>query len=271
MISGKKKPLFVLLFLSQVLFLEGQGVEYPEDIQRIYDRGKLIVAVYKNDIMPLFYHDGSGEVVGHEIALAKDIAAALHVEIEFNREAESFDEVVSLVVNGKADMGISLISRTMNRVRRARFSKPYLIIHPVLLVNRLFISGGDESNLLAALKGRAFNISEKKGTAYVDMATSLFPEALVNERKEWDDVMKDVSKGTANVALRDEIGVTNFFKDNPKSGINMHVVPLEHINDTIGIALAPDSIQLEHWLNIFLEQNGYPIGSKELFDRFGEK
>jgi ABC-type amino acid transport substrate-binding protein len=260
-----------VLLLFPLFVITAQEPEYSPDIQRIYDRGKLIVAVYKNDIAPLFYTDKQGRLVGHEIYLAKTIAAALGVGIVFNRQASSFDEVVSLVVAGKADLGISLVSRTMNRVRRARFSNPYLVIHPVLLVNRVFFSGVDKSNILESLKGRSFNISEKKGTAYVDMADALFPKARVNERTDWDEVIQDVVEGTADAALRDEIGVTNFVHNNPESGISIQLNPLEHIDDNIGVVLAPDSVQLEHWLNVFLEQNGYPIDSKELFERFGEK
>jgi ABC-type amino acid transport substrate-binding protein len=260
----------ILLFAAPVLSIKSQTL-YPPDIQRILARGKLLVAVYKNDIPPLFYHDRDGVLVGHEIFLAKEIATALGVGIEFNRQASSFDEIIDVVIAGKVDMGISLVSRTMNRVKRARFSRPYLVIHPVLLVNRIFLSGSDASGLLGKLSEKAFNVSEKKGTAYVDMATTLFPKARVNEKNEWDDVIREVAEGTADVALRDEIGVTNLVRSNPELGISIHLIPLEKINDNICVVLAPGSVQLEHWINIFLEQNGYPIGSKELFSRFGEK
>jgi len=51
-----------------------------------------------------------GELVVLEVDLAKSIARALNVEVRFNREAKSFNEVAELVVCGRATFGISKLS-----------------------------------------------------------------------------------------------------------------------------------------------------------------
>ena len=61
------------------------------------------------DTAPFFYKK-SGELVGLEVDLAKSIVQALNVEIRCNREAKSFNEVVELVVQRHAALGISKLT-----------------------------------------------------------------------------------------------------------------------------------------------------------------
>ncbi len=58
--------------------------DYPPDIRKIIDRGKLIVAVYHNDMAPFFMRDSQGGLYGVDIRLTEEIAAKLGVKVEFN-------------------------------------------------------------------------------------------------------------------------------------------------------------------------------------------
>ena len=65
----------------------------PADIDKIKKRGKLIVAMTQQDNPPFFYGEGKN-VSGIDVDIARRVAALLEVEVEFNRDAQSFTEVV---------------------------------------------------------------------------------------------------------------------------------------------------------------------------------
>ena len=117
--------------------LVSQGTDLAPDIQRIVERGKIIVAVFFEDVPPFFMHNKKGEFTGIDVEIAQDIANKLGVEVEFNRSPETFDEIVDVVANHEADVAISLLSDTLNRAMRVRFSDSYVELHQTLLINRL--------------------------------------------------------------------------------------------------------------------------------------
>ena len=91
----------------------------PPDIQRILDRDKLIVAVLTSDNAPFFMTDDSdsNNLIGLDAKIAKGLADALGVEVEFNRSADTFNGVVDQVYQLKADIAISKISQPLSRAQ----------------------------------------------------------------------------------------------------------------------------------------------------------
>ena len=94
---------------------DGQS-EFPPDIQRILDAGKLRVSMYFMDVPPFFMVTQSGQFAGIDVALARDIAHHLGVEVEFMREPKTFDEVAYAVAERKADVAISQLSDTRSEL-----------------------------------------------------------------------------------------------------------------------------------------------------------
>ena len=108
----------------------------PTDLKRICASGRLVVARYQGQRPPFFFRGEGGQWQGFDVDLAGDIAERLGVEYQ-PRLAASFNDVVDLVADGSADLGISKLSITLERSQRVRFSKPYMTVYQTLLVNRL--------------------------------------------------------------------------------------------------------------------------------------
>jgi len=72
--------------------------------------------------------------------MAQQIGRALGVKVEFLDSAQSFDAVVDFVADGHAEIGVSKLSQTYNRLKRVRFSDPYVTLRHALLFNRLVIA-----------------------------------------------------------------------------------------------------------------------------------
>ena len=240
---------FILLFVSVILISNCFSANFPSDINLILKRGKIVVAVYHKDIFPFFFHDKKGNFVGYDIDLAKNISKALGVNLKFNREAKSFNQIIDLVSTGKADIGISLISITLNRAKKVLFSKPYIVLHPVLVLNRVKASNY-KFKYNSILPGK---IAVKKGTSYVDFAKEIFvnPETILVD--SWDNAIKNVYAGKFFCFLRDEVGVNNMIDKNPSLSIRLKTITLKKFNDNIAIAVNPAFTHLHYWINLFLK------------------
>ncbi|MFZ6773571.1 substrate-binding periplasmic protein [Undibacterium sp. SXout7W] len=250
----------------------------PPEMQRIKDRGTLLVAMYAKDVIPYLMADSMGNLAGNDVDLAKNIAKALQVNISIDRSAKTFNELVDLVASGKADMGISLISRTLARAEKVRFSNPYVIVRPVLVLNRLTASraGLDLSNPLEEMSHFNGKIAEPKGNSYIDFAKAAFPKASLIELPTWDDVLNAVFEGKVLATLRDEIGVKNYLMKYPERSVQLKTIPIMDPAraDALGIAVNSTSTHLLEWINLYLELN-YPIRSAEdlvkTYDKYYKK
>nr|WP_040832249.1 transporter substrate-binding domain-containing protein [Streptococcus ictaluri] len=124
----------------------------------IKEKGKLVVAV-SPDYAPFEFKaliDGKDIIVGADIDLAKAIADELGVTLELS--SMSFDNVLSSLQTGKADIAISGLSYTKERAKVYDFSKPYYETENAILVKATDLKDYTEmSNLdgkkVAVLKG----------------------------------------------------------------------------------------------------------------------
>lgn len=88
-------------------------VQYLGDLREIMQRGKLVVALPNVDRHSLFAIGKNGDLQGYYIDVARNIGKELGVSVEFNRSAKNFNEVVELVAQGKADIAICHLSKTL--------------------------------------------------------------------------------------------------------------------------------------------------------------
>lgn len=252
--------LFVLLTIGP-----GYSSDYsnlPPDIRVIKERGYIIVSMYYKDVKPFMFHDDKGNFIGHEVELAKHIASTLGVECRFDRSPKTFNGIVELVAEGKADMAISLLSRTLKRAELVRFSKPYIILRPTLLISRLSASRYElnPEKPIESLGGLELHIAEKRGTSYVGKAATLFPGSDIVEYEEWEEAIDAVldHDNPAEVVIRDEIGIKNYISEFPDKSIDLQMIALEdeRYQDPLAIAVNRDAVNLQAWLNLYFDQFG---------------
>ena len=258
----------------------------PPDIQRILDRGRLIVAMYYKDIPPFFMHipgktapqgmrclpAADGNFCGVDVELALGIADKLGVACEFYRKAETFDGLTDILENHEADIVISLLSRTLDRSRKVAFTKPYVSLYNGMLLNRLFLASySEEKSLLSILNDPGVKIGVKGGTSWVQYANRLFPKATIMEYESWDpDVISAVRQGEVMAAYADEIEIKKVIVAKPDVTIELKTVILKDITDPIAMAVPWDSFQLLQWLNAYMEEMNIFLTTDTILGRFPE-
>ena len=135
--------------------------------------------------------------------MARQIGQVLGVPVTFV-EAGSFNAVVELVAQGRADIGISKLSQTYARLHHVRFSEPYVTLRHALLLNRATIvqlaPGRPPAEVLQTFRGRIGVIA---GSASVDFARRNFPRAPLVEFRNWDQAQDALINGQVDALYRD--------------------------------------------------------------------
>lgn len=226
----------------------------PPDIQRILERGKLVVAILGRDNSPFFMDLGNGELGGLDIRLAQAIADQLGVDLELNRSAKTFNDVVETVYGGSADLAISKISRTMQRAMRVRFSRPYLQMRQGLLINRLQVAQQTKSrNITETIRNLEGKVGVIKGSSYVGFLQQQFPKATIVEMASWPAIVDAVIDGEILAGYRDELEIKKVALTQPDAALHLQTVALTDTRDALAAVLPWASTHLLAFINQHLE------------------
>ena len=227
--------LFANLSVAQTV-QDADALAGPPDLLGIAERGKLVVAMTSFDNAP-FYSVKDGHLVGIDVELSEDIAAALGVEVEFDRTAETFNDVVAKVKNGEADLAISKISRTNSRALVVAFSNPYVRLKNALMFNRLNLAqksqGKDLGEYVREFDG---NLGVIENSSFANFAKTRFPKANIVAFKTWGEVVDATISGTVDAAYRDEFEVRRIAEDRPETSISLRTVTIGDARDAIAVA-----------------------------------
>lgn len=229
-------------------------------IERIKAKGELTVAIFSEDVAPFFFTDADGKFVGVDPSLANDIAAKLGVRLAFNRAAVTFDGLVDEVVDGRADMAISLLSDTLDRAMRVNFSDSYVSVRQFMLINRLELSrllaadraGADDIPRL--LNNPSSRIGVIGGTSYVGFAQEDFPKAQKVAFEQWSDMLAAVKSGDLVALMYDEIEIGNWRISDPAGSLELRPYHLAGHPDTIAIAMRQSEPELKNWVDLYLQK-----------------
>jgi ABC-type amino acid transport substrate-binding protein len=229
--------------------------ELPPDIERILKKGKITVAMYHEDIAPFFMHDREGTFYGFDVEMAKEVAKRMGVEPEFNRAPKTFDAVVEMVRQRKADVAISIISKTLSRALRVRFTDSYINLYKALVINRLEFAKKMRAweNILEALNETGIKIGVVEGTAYVGFAEEEFPNATIVKYKKWEMAIKNAVNGKIVAVFGDDIEVKNWNRSHPETGLYAQTMILKDKKDPLAFAVHWEDEHLLSWLNVFLQ------------------
>lgn len=242
----------MLLAVAFLAFLASPAL--ARDIATIKQSGKLISAVPSFNAPPFFFEQ-NGELKGIDIDLARGLAQALGVEIQFNRDGATFNDVCKLVATDKADIAAAKISRTIPRAEYLLFSQPYIVLPHALMLNRVqFARAAHGRPVAEVMQSYAGTIGVIAGSSFSDYGKINFPKASIVTFPTWDDVVGAVSKGLVSAAYRDAFEIRMAFKKRPDLSVRLRSVVIDDVQDTIGVAIAGNNILLQNYVNLYLDQ-----------------
>ncbi|MEM6633792.1 MAG: transporter substrate-binding domain-containing protein, partial [Bacteroidota bacterium] len=180
---------------------EAQSYSTPALLENIRSSGVLRVGT-TGDYMPYSYrHKGSMDSLqGIDIALAKDLANSLGVEVEY--VPTSWPTLMADLKANKYDIGMSGITITLERQKQALFSLP-------------FSSGGkaaitrDENvekfQSISAINQESVRVIVNPGGTNEQFTRSNFPNATIILNEDNLSIFQRIVKGEADVMVTDAI------------------------------------------------------------------
>ncbi|MGM0519483.1 MAG: substrate-binding periplasmic protein [Campylobacterota bacterium] len=243
-----------LLLILTLIFTNIIAKEH-RDLRQIIESGYIKVGVYYQDIYPFFMKNKHGELSGHDIDMALDIAEKLGVEVIFNREAKTFNSLVDMVANKQIDVVISELSATLQRAKKAMFTTPYIVLNQGMFFNRMSITkikSKYKKQWQEKLVNSEIKIATRRGTAYENYVKNTFANAEVITFVQWQDVIDAVINGDVDCAYYDEIEIKKLIQQQPNLALKGKTIIVKDKKDPIAMAVNQNSIQLLNWLNLYL-------------------
>ncbi len=235
-------------------------------------RGTLVIGMLNHDVPPFIMEDSQGNLIGIDVEIAREMANELGVKVAFNRNASTFDEVVDMVANRQADLGISKLSITLARAERVKFSDPYVSLNKAVFVNRLAlekIRKNPEESIESLMNRPSSSIGVEAGSSYVHYAKRIFPNANIIEFNSWDkDIVPKVLKGELLAAFRDEWAIRQSMYAAPKSYFENLSIIIKDEPDSLMIIVPWNSSQLLAWANQFLQVKNIKFTSDGLMQKY---
>ncbi len=240
------------------------------DIRQVQERGALRVGLVAKDIPPLLVTGSDGQPAGIEVAMANGLAKRLEVKLEFVRTATTHDELVAQVAAGQVDVAVSSVTRTAERAKAVRFTRPYLTQSVAVALNRVralqeHVSCPDTPAEAAALAARPGGLGVTRGGAYEQALRNqdmkINPVAFDTERELYDALESD----KLFAALGGEIELRQLFTQHPAARIKLKLCLVGEQKDQIAIAVRPDAPNLAAWIDVVLDNVGLQLKPSGIF------
>ena len=231
--------LFLLLFLTQL------GWCTPSNLDQILERGVLVVGTTA-DYRPFTYRE-RGELKGFDVDIARLIAQELDVKASFVET--TWADLIPDLRQGKYDLAVGGITRTLSRQTRASFTEPVLIIGKCPLVRRedqsrfSNIESIDQPGVTVACNPGGTN--EKYVRTHIQTAKII----LVDDNLAIPSLIAD---RRADVMLTDNVEAILAAREDPR----LVAVSADRpwTSESLGLMTNRDDQAFLNWLNLFLNQ-----------------
>lgn len=253
------KSIFAFLATAMLaMMLAGCGGDKKEGASA--EGGKWVVAI--NSTFPPFesVKAGTNDYQGIDIDIAQYIAKKMNKQIEFTDM--KFASLVPTLQSGRADVIISAISPTDERMKVVDFSKPYYFPMKAIICKK-----GANYDSLEKLKGHKAGAS--MGTTFVKDLKAVDGIDVV-EMDTTPLVVQDIKNNRLAAGLFDSSQAAVFIKENPDLEIHVLQGPVLK-DDTFAIALPKGSKDTEKVNEILKEMRTNGELHKILVAHLGEE
>lgn len=212
----------------------------------IQEEGVLTVAT-SGTLFPTSYREeGSDELTGFEVEIARGIAERLELEIEFTELG--FDEMLTSIQTGQVDMAANDIEITEDRAEEFAFSTPFKYSYGTAIVRKDDLSGIETLEDLKDKKAAGASTS-----VYMETAREYGAEEVVYDNATNEVYLRDVSIGRTDVILNDYYLQTLAIAAFPELDIVIHP-NLKYSPSEVGVVMNKDNAELVENVNGAIEE-----------------
>jgi cystine transport system substrate-binding protein len=164
-------------------------------LQQIKDKGVLTIGT-EGTYPPFTFHDqGSGELTGYDVDVARAVAAKLGVKAEFKET--QFDAMFAGLEAGRFDMVANQVSITPERKKVYEFSTPYTVSPGVIVVRK----DDDSIHSFDDLKGK--KVAQSLTSSFYQLAKS--SGADIQNVEGWAQAVTLLKQGRVDATINDKL------------------------------------------------------------------
>lgn len=186
----------VVLILTCLCFLCGCTKKNSNELVMVTEAG----------FAPYEYYE-SGEIVGVDIAIAKDIAASMNKKLVVKDVL--FDSIINEINSGKADFGAAGMSVTAERQKQVDFTITYATSNQVVVVLKT-------SSITNFDQIQDKRISVQLGTTADAYVSDNYKNAQIIRQKKYLAAAEDVKNNKADCIIMDSLPAEELVKSNPE-------------------------------------------------------
>ena len=243
-----------------------------QTLQQIVDDGVVRVAM-SGDQQPFNFKWGRGnKIVGIDVDLAGELARVMNVQLEI--VSVPFDELMTALSDGRADMVISGMTITAPRTLDVSFVGPYMLSGKSVLVTQ---QAAAQYATPAELNDSRVKLAALRGSTSESLVLRDLPEPSLVPVADYDEGVKKLMAGEVDGMVADAPILA--YTRNRYTDANLELLMPQLSVEPLGIAISRDDPQLENLLRNYLmlfEKTGlllrlyerwFGVGSGDLYQQ----
>lgn len=231
------------------------GVANDPSLEEVQKSGKLVVGSI-SDYPPMEFIDESGNIVGYDIDVTKEIASELGVTPEYKQIL--WGDLFDAVKSGEVDIIISAITITPERSEEMLFSSPYFEAGQVITVQK------DNQDIKTPEDLVGKKVGVQAGTTCEEAVLEYVDKSSVIGYESYDPIIADLKKGEVDALVTDLIGSIGFVSNHPE----LKIVGEPFTDEYYGIATKQGNDSLMQKINSILRQMKRKGKLSELEDKW---
>ena len=264
--------IFVLLvpyFFADISF--AAEIKY---IEKILDRGYLKVGLPPYTTPPFYFNEDNGDLAGYDVEIVKNFAEFLGVDVQFDRESTSFNDLVRRSGANDFDMAIGKLGTTYKRMSDAH-PHEYMNFRHSILANRKQIANlqGNipDDQFARVLLNSNISLGFIARSAYETYANALFPNANKIGYDDWAKCKEALYAGEVDGIYRDATEIKKIVYQEPTLSLDYVPVLFDDIVDQKSIYLSTEAdIDMASILNYYLAKEISIKDDQEIIEEFPE-
>lgn len=230
------KPFLAAVILQAAAFSSAQA-----ELADVKAAGVLRIGT-EGTYAPFTYHDGSGELVGFDVEIGREVAERLGVRAEFIEGR--WDGLIAGLDANRYDAVINQVGITEERKAKYDFSEPYIASRAALIVRE----DNSEIDSFDDLSGK--RSAQSLTSNYARMAETAGAELVATEG--FDQAIQLVVAGRADATINDSLSFYDFKKQQPNAPVK--IAATEDEASYSGIILRKGQPELVAAINKALEE-----------------
>ena len=262
----------IMVLLTPYLFANTTLAAEIKYIEEILDRGYLKVGLPPYTTPPFYFNEDNGDLAGYDVEIVRNFADFLGVDVQFDRDSKSFNDLVRRSGANDFDMAIGKLGTTYKRMSDAH-PHEYMNFRHSILANRKALANlqgsTPDDQFARVLLDSDISLGFIGRSAYDTYAHALFPNANKIGYDDWPKCKEALFAGEVDGIYRDATEIKKIVYQEPTLSLDFVPVLFDDIVDQKSIYLSTEAdTDMASILNYYLAKEVSIKNDQQIIEEF---